>query len=74
MRQKTLQSLGWNSFFHGQDLPSAQPGLIPARVIAQHNDRYHVMSEHGEWAAQVTGKFRHTAHSHADYPVVGDFI
>lgn len=74
MLQNTLQSLGWNSFFHRQCLPSAHPGLIPARVISQHNDRYHVMSEHGECTAKVTGKFRYTAHRLADYPVVGDFV
>lgn len=74
MVTKSLQSLGWGSFFHDQCLPSAHHSYIPARVISQHNERYRVISELGEFTAKVTGKFRYTAHRLADYPVVGDFV
>lgn len=74
MVKKSLQSLGWDSFFHEQWLPSVNHSYIPARVISQHNERYHVMSEHGDFTAKVTGRFRYAAHRLKDYPVVGDFV
>ncbi|KKO54320.1 hypothetical protein XI25_07955 [Paenibacillus sp. DMB20] len=47
---------------------------IPAKVVSQYNNLYHLVSEQGDFAAKVTGKFRFNAKHLGDYPVVGDFV
>ncbi len=49
-------------------------GLEPARVTAQHRDRYRVFLERGEREAEATGAMRHDARGRADFPVVGDWV
>ncbi|SMF90403.1 ribosome biogenesis GTPase [Paenibacillus uliginis N3/975] len=71
---KSLQSMGWDSFFFEQLIPSKHNKYIPAKVVSQHNDRYHLVSEQGDFTAKVTGKFRFKANHLRDYPVVGDFV
>jgi ribosome biogenesis GTPase / thiamine phosphate phosphatase len=51
-----------------------EPGLITARVIAQHRGKYRVKCEDKELWAAVTGKSIFTAQSQLDYPVVGDLV
>jgi ribosome biogenesis GTPase / thiamine phosphate phosphatase len=49
-------------------------GLEPARVARVDREIYLVLGEHGELAAEVSGKFRHEAHALADFPAVGDWV
>jgi ribosome biogenesis GTPase / thiamine phosphate phosphatase len=72
MVEKSLQSMGWDSYFNHQW--SGDMNLVPARVVAQYNNIYHVLSEDGELKAKVTGKFQFKANTLSDYPVVGDFV
>ncbi|OPA75130.1 ribosome small subunit-dependent GTPase A [Paenibacillus selenitireducens] len=74
MVKKSLQSIGWDSFFNEQGCPPQSKLSFPARVIAQHNDVYHLISENGEFTGKVTGRFRYATQYLKDYPVVGDFV
>ncbi|HBA60033.1 MAG TPA: ribosome small subunit-dependent GTPase A [Elusimicrobia bacterium] len=68
-----LEDLGWNDFFARQ-LAAAGPGLLPARVTAEYGGCYGVDFGGGEKLAAVSGKFRHTAASAGEMPVVGDWV
>ncbi len=55
-------------------LSQSFPGLILARVTAQHRNRYAIMTDSGPFAAEVSGKLMHLAASGEGYPAVGDFV
>ncbi len=44
------------------------------RIISQSRDLYRVITEQGEATAEVSGKFRFSVQTPADYPAVGDFV
>lgn len=44
------------------------------RISSQYKDLYKVLTEQGELAAQVSGKFRFGVQTLADFPAVGDFV
>lgn len=48
--------------------------LYVGRVLSQSKDLYRVVTERGEVAAKVSGKFRFDAATPSDYPAVGDFV
>lgn len=62
-----LLAFGWDATLD-RLLP---PGCQPARVLAQHRDRWRVASAAGDLTAQVTGRLRHAG---ADLPVTGDWV
>lgn len=45
-----------------------------ARVIAEHKERYSIMSLEGEFNAEITGNLRFTAKNREDFPAVGDWV
>ncbi len=49
-------------------------GLEPGRIIAEHRERYIIISSRGESEAEITGNMRFTARSRLDLPVVGDWV
>lgn len=53
---------------------SLYAGLYIGRVISQYKDLYKVATENGELMAEISGKFRFTIKTLADYPAVGDFV
>jgi ribosome biogenesis GTPase len=66
-----LSQLGWNSFFENQTMP---PGCIPGRISEENKDFYRVLSEQGEFLAQITGKIRFRAQDRTGLPAVGDWV
>jgi len=68
-----LIDLGWNDYFTEKFAPYGERGLVPARVVKQQRDRSVLDGGGGEWAGEVSGKFRHNASGPADYPVAGDW-
>jgi len=44
------------------------------RVIAEHKERYTVMTEKGEFDAEITGNMRFHANTREDFPAVGDWV
>ncbi len=45
-----------------------------ARVSAEHRERYTLLSETGEYEAEITGNMRYTSTSRSDFPAVGDWV
>jgi ribosome biogenesis GTPase len=69
-----LASLGWDDQL-ARDFQSLHaPGAVPARVIAEHRDRYVVRTAQGERAAVLAGRLRHQARSREDLPATGDWV
>ncbi|SFE79971.1 ribosome biogenesis GTPase [Paenibacillus algorifonticola] len=75
--QKTLlQAYGWNEHWEAE-LQRAGAGGVPlvaARVVAQFSHQYRIVTEAGEQAAVVTGKFEFEAVNRGDFPAVGDWV
>jgi len=71
-----LQELGWCEFFAQQDTQQndGKCNVVPARVAEENRELFRLFSEHGEFFAEVSGKFRHATTSRADYPAVGDWV
>ncbi len=69
-----LDDLGWCEFFAANFSAQKAKSLCPARVVVHHRLGYTIVAAEGELPAVVSGKFRHQAHTAADYPVVGDWV
>ncbi len=69
-----LRDYGWNEEFAKQFESYAERGLVPARVVKQSRDLSTLVTPLGELPGEVSGKFRHQAKDHADFPVVGDWV
>lgn len=70
----SIESLGWKPSSDQSFTPYRDSGLIPARVARENKERYHILCEHGELSAEVSGKFRHRTRTRKDFPVVGDWV
>jgi ribosome biogenesis GTPase len=76
-----LASLGWDAqwaaaFQEAADtLDSRDDGRIrPARVVAEHRQRYDVVHADGEQSAVLAGRVRHEAGTREQLPAVGDWV
>jgi len=83
----SLQQLGWSDFFSSQckenevetavacELVSQVASQVaPARVAEENREMFRLLSAHGEFMAEVSGKFRHEVTARADFPAVGDWV
>ena len=68
-----LTELGWSNFFQ-QQLNPDDLEFLPARVVRQDTNQYHLLSERGKLIGVLPGKFRQEALSKADLPTVGDWL
>lgn len=69
-----LASFGWTEQI-ARDFQSLHaPGTVPARVIAEHRDRYVVHTAQGERAAVLAGRLRHRSSTREDLPATGDWV
>lgn len=70
----TPEELGYNDTFAAfrreQNLSNFEVG----RIISEHKERYIVITEKGEFEAEITGKMRFTANDRSDFPAVGDWV
>jgi len=69
-----LIDLGYGDYFKEQFEKLKNKELIPARVSCEQRNIFTVLTEQGEFPAEVTGKFRHETKSRGDYPNVGDWV
>jgi len=65
-----LSALGFGPFFE-QQIPD--PGVIPARVVAEHRGGYEVWSNAGEGQAQLAGRLTRQLEGEG-LPAVGDWV
>jgi ribosome biogenesis GTPase len=69
-----LERLGWNASWQSKFDTVAKPGMIPARVVAEHRALYDCEAEDGPVQARVRGRLFHLAWHRAAYPAVGDWV
>jgi len=71
----SLKDLGWSDFFASQIVESEiESEAVAARVAEENREMYRLLSESGEFMAEVSGKFRHEISGRADFPAVGDWV
>ena len=70
----SLPALGWNPFFQEVFTPYHSQGLVPARVMAEHKDRYVLAGEAGTWTGEISGRLQFTVEEPADLPKTGDWV
>jgi ribosome biogenesis GTPase / thiamine phosphate phosphatase len=69
-----LTSLGWNTVFAGHFQAYEARGLVPARVILEHQHIYRVQTASEEMLAEVAGSLRHKAAGRHEFPAIGDWV
>ena len=76
-----LASLGWDAawaaaFRAALDASSTRAGeqVVPARVVAEHRERYVVATADGDASAALAGRARHHADTREALPAVGDWV
>ena len=74
MQHMELAELGFDDWFQSKQEETQDHEFSAARVTAVDRGRYLVRSEHGEVAAEATGKLLYSAESGADLPCVGDWV
>jgi len=74
MKNLSLIDLGWNSFFESQLKNITLPDYKLARVVTENKTNYGVLSEEGDFIAEITGKLMYGASSESDLPKVGDWV
>lgn len=70
----TRNEMGWSPFFEAHLPDTDNTGLIPARVVREQRRSYHVLTETGEFRAEVSGRFAHEATGRGQFPAVGDWV
>jgi ribosome biogenesis GTPase / thiamine phosphate phosphatase len=68
-----LEELGWNGYFSDALASLKLPDTVPGRVVTIEKDICQVLTEAGEFAAQVSGRFRFEARND-NYPAIGDWL
>jgi ribosome biogenesis GTPase / thiamine phosphate phosphatase len=72
-----IETFGWTPALFAAFEPlaahNAASGLLPARITAQHRDRWEIISERGAGHARMSGRFVHDAQE-GEHPVVGDWV
>jgi ribosome biogenesis GTPase / thiamine phosphate phosphatase len=68
-----LTELGWNDAL-ASALRDIDPGLRPARVVAEDRGLLRLADGEQERSGQPTGRLRHQAVSRLDLPAVGDWV
>lgn len=54
--------------------PHAAAGLLPGRVVLEHNHVFRVVTRDGELLAESAGRMKHRAEGRQALPVVGDWV
>ena len=73
MNTYNLEELGWNGFFEANFNDLELSDVVPGRVVTIEKDVCQVVTEAGELAAQVSGKFRYEARGD-NFPAIGDWL
>jgi len=71
---KSLHVLGYNKFFERFRIESEFSICDVGRIISEHKARYIVMTERGEFEAEITGHMRFNAHCREEFPATGDWV
>jgi ribosome biogenesis GTPase / thiamine phosphate phosphatase len=69
-----LEDFGYNEKLGKLRVENNLENFDIGRVISEHRERYIVMTEKGEYEAEITGNMRYSVKSREDYPAVGDWV
>jgi ribosome biogenesis GTPase len=69
-----LEDIGLTGSFGSQFQSPQLMSFVPGRVVAEHKERYGVVTAEGEYDCEVVGRLRFTAEGREDFPVVGDWV
>lgn len=69
-----LEDFGYNDQLEKSRVDMRLTEFDLGRVIAEHKERYVVITTQGELDAEITGNMRFTAKSREDFPAVGDWV
>ena len=69
-----LESLGYTEEFEKARMELNLSGFSIGRIVAEHKERYTVVTESGEAEAEITGNLRFGAKDRLDFPAVGDWV
>ena len=69
-----LQKLGFNITLQKYVTGNKYNSFSIGRIILEHKERYRVITEKGEFDAEITGNMRFSANSRKDFPAVGDWV
>ncbi|MGA9294543.1 MAG: ribosome small subunit-dependent GTPase A [Ignavibacteriaceae bacterium] len=70
---KSLNLLGWNSYFEKQFEQYKASGFHAGRIINEQKERYIVFTEYGEFTGEISGKLLYSTDNSGDFPKVGDW-
>ncbi len=68
------KALGWNDSFAAAFAAFVPEGLTPGRVVAEDRRMYDVVTDEGEFRAEITGKLLYLAERPTELPKVGDWV
>ncbi len=69
-----LSDLGYNGKLEEYRINQKLDIFEIGRIIAEHKERYIVMTVQGECEAEITGNMRYTGRNREDFPAVGDWV
>lgn len=69
-----LKDLGYNEQLEKYRIENDLGDFEIGRIITEHRERYKVITENGEFEAEITGNLRYSAKSREDFPAVGDWV
>jgi ribosome biogenesis GTPase len=70
----SLVDLGWTEDRQRDFAPLVEEGLVPGRVVLEHNHLFRVLTESGEVLAEAAGAMKFKAEGRRALPVVGDWV
>lgn len=68
-----LLNYGWNQQLETEPL-NLEGGQTIGRIVSEYKGQYKLITERGEYLAEVSGKMRHQAIEREDFPAVGDWV
>lgn len=69
-----LEDFGYNEWVEKRRVENNLKDFDLGRVVAEHKERYTVITEKGEYDAEITGNLRFSASGREDFPAVGDWV
>ncbi|MBN2183752.1 MAG: ribosome small subunit-dependent GTPase A [Candidatus Krumholzibacteriota bacterium] len=69
-----LSDLGWDRYFEEEFKPFQDMGFSAMRISRENRGKYIAYGEQGEYACEISGKFRFETASKGGFPSVGDWV
>jgi len=70
----TLADIGYDAAIGALAAEHEKEGLRLGRVLSEHKERYSVLTDSGEFSAEITGNLRFSVQGREDFPAVGDWV